>query len=95
MKDLTEIQARTYPFGELFKQESKLIIPSYQREYRWAPQQVKTFVRDAIKAVMDDAGARYYGPATLSGDAASNERHIVDGQLSVQDAQACVRALRD
>jgi hypothetical protein len=95
VKDLTEIQARTYPFGELFKQESKLIIPSYQREYRWAPQQVKTFVRDAIKAVMDDAGARYYGPATLSGDAASNERHIVDGQQRTTTAILLVAALRD
>jgi hypothetical protein len=95
VKTLSEIQTSVCGFGELFKQDSRLIIPNYQREYRWAPQQVKTFVLDAIRVILDEGGARYYGPATFSGDANSKERHIVDGQQRTTTAILLLAVLRD
>lgn len=95
MKTLSEIQTHVYRFGELFTQAMRLFIPNYQREYRWTPQQVKTFVRDAIRVILDEGGARYYGPATFSGDVNSKERHIVDGQQRTTTAILLLVVLRD
>jgi hypothetical protein len=95
MKTLSEIQTSTFSFGDLFKQDRRLIVPSYQREYRWSPQQVKTFVLDAIKVVLTEGGARYYGPATFSGDPGAKEQHIVDGQQRITTAILLLAVLRD
>lgn len=95
MKTLTEVSTEVRSFGNLFGDRSRLIVPKYQREYRWTPGQVKTFVLDAISAVFDQSGARYYGSVTLSGEGDADVHQVVDGQQRITTAVLLLVVLRD
>ena len=97
MKSLEELVAKVYTFGQMLVEKYIYIIPGFQREYRWSPKQVRTFVLDAISVISKQSGAKFYGPVTFSSSDAdtSPERQIVDGQQRLTTAILLLIATRD
>jgi hypothetical protein len=92
MKELNDVRSEIMAFGEIFASTAKLGVPGFQREYRWAPRQVKAFVEDATKT---SSQAWFYGTVILSGELEGSEFHIVDGQQRLTTALLMLAAVRD
>ena len=93
----------TYPldFGQLFEQESRFVVPLFQRDYDWKNDNVQEFWDDLNKHYQDWADRRervpyYFGSLMLvNEDESSGEYRIVDGQQRITTSMVFFIALRD
>lgn len=89
------IEAEVFSFRQILT-GFELDIPTYQREYRWAPEQVSTFLEDAFQDCLVDKLSKFYGAVTWSKEPDSNSttRSVVDGQQRTTTAFLLVAAIR-
>lgn len=65
--------------GELWGQGLRFTIASYQRGYRWKPQQVNQLLNDIMQAASGPIRPYMLQPIVLR-DAGNNEFELIDGQ---------------
>ena len=88
MKKLDDVKTRIVSFGFILGEFVRVLIPSFQREYRWTIKQVRKFVVDAKKMLIDQESMIFFGGATAYGesDFTSTTLNVVDGQQRITTA---------
>lgn len=83
--------------GDLFDQNERLKIPSYQRRYSWGKEQFADLWRDLHK--IDQDGSHFFGTVVfMSGThvaGGTNEIDIVDGQQRITTVSILLCAIQD
>jgi uncharacterized protein with ParB-like and HNH nuclease domain len=90
-------QIRPKKMGDLFGQNERLKIPSYQRRYSWEEEQFEDLWRD-LNGITSD-GSHFFGTIVfMSGThvaGGTNEIDIVDGQQRITTISILLCATRD
>ena len=83
--------------GDLFDQNERLVIPSYQRRYSWEKEQFVDLWRDLDR--IDSDGSHFFGTVVfMSGThvaGGTNKIDIVDGQQRITTVSILLCAIRD
>lgn len=88
------IDAGVFSFRQILT-DFELVIPAYQREYRWSAEQVSMFLADAFQDCLVGGVPKFYGAVTWSKEQdASDTRNVVDGQQRTTTAFLLVAAIR-
>lgn len=89
-------QIRPKKMGDLFNQNERLKIPSYQRRYSWEEEQFEDLWRDLDE--IDEDGSHFFGTIVfMSGThvaQGTNEIDIVDGQQRITTVSILLCAIR-
>ncbi len=89
MKELNDVKAQIISFESILGTGKfvEVLIPKFQREYRWSKKQVLSFVEDAHSNFKQDAMS-YFGGTTAYGerDFESKTLNVVDGQQRITTA---------
>lgn len=90
-------QIRPKEIGDLFSQNEKLRIPSYQRRYSWEEEHFEDLWND-LNAI-DPEGSHFFGTIVFMADThvaqGTNEIDIVDGQQRITTVSILLCAIRD
>jgi len=90
-------QIRPKEIGDLFSQNEKLRIPSYQRRYSWEEEQFEDLWNDLN--TIDSDGSHFFGTIVfMSGThvaQGTNEIDVVDGQQRITTISILLCAIRD
>ncbi len=90
-------QIRPKEMGDLFSQNERLRIPSYQRRYSWEEEQFEDLWRDLND--ISQGGGHFFGTIVfMSGThvaGGTNEIDIVDGQQRITTVSILLCAIRD
>ena len=91
------MDAATHPFGTIINGPKQFIIPVFQRDYSWGPEQCDRMWSDVLKAVEDDAlhflGSFVYVDEQVG--AAFSRWLVIDGQQRLTTLILLMIALRD
>jgi hypothetical protein len=88
VKKLNDVKARIISFESILSTSTgnffKVLIPTFQREYRWSARQVRSFVRDAHRN-FEQGAMTYFGGTTAYGAEGfeSSTLNVVDGQQRI------------
>lgn len=88
MKKLNDVKTRIISFESILSTStgnfSKVLIPTFQREYRWSVKQVRSFVRDAHRNFKQGAMTYFGGTTAYGADGFdSTTLNVVDGQQRI------------
>ncbi|SIR88249.1 Uncharacterized conserved protein, contains ParB-like and HNH nuclease domains [Haladaptatus litoreus] len=90
-------QIRPKEMGDLFSQNERLKIPSYQRRYSWEKEQFEDLWRDLNKTGSE--GGHFFGTIVFMSNIhvaqGTNEIDIVDGQQRITTVSILLCAIRD
>ena len=91
------MQAITNPFANIINGPKQFVIPVFQRDYAWGPEQCDRMWSDVLKAANDDAphflGSFVYVDEQVG--AAFGSWLVIDGQQRLTTLTLLMIALRD
>lgn len=86
-----------YSIADLFKKQSKFLIPLHQREYEWSTENLDTFWTDLTKHISQHPSEKYFFGTIIvvKPDQHESEYTIIDGQQRITTSLIFLITIRD
>ena len=91
-------EAKAKPVGEILGAAKRLVIPPFQRDYKWTPKQVKQLIQDVSDEIRWDTNSfnAYYVGAVVTCplDSPKDDFEVLDGQQRLTTISIILATLR-